>query len=135
MTERDLLEYMHCEREISKLRAKYREEEDKLCCPRAPSMDGMPRGAGSDDPFLDILDRRRRYKERIDRLVEDRLIAERRLDRVYGILTSDLERDVFDALYREGKSISDIHQEMHYSKSHIYLQRARILEAVKDAPA
>lgn len=137
MTERDLLEYAHLEHEIDKLREKYREEEQKMCRPRSPSLSGMPHGSSgaSDDALMEILDRRRRIKERIERLNEDRIVAERRLERAYSALETDLEREVFNALYREGETILEAISLLHYSKTHIYRQRERILSTIKDIPA
>jgi DNA-directed RNA polymerase specialized sigma subunit len=127
MTEKDLLAYQRCQREIKRLRARYKEEEERMLCPRSPNMDGMPRGNGSDDPFLDILDRRKKLKEELDRIIEDRVIAERKLDRAYSILSDELARDVFILLYRDGKSVADIADRLTYSTSHIYTVRREIL--------
>lgn len=135
MTERDLLEYVFCEREIDKLRRRYKEEEERMTLPRSSSMSGMPRGAGSDDPFLEILDHRTKLKERIDALKTDRLVAERRLERAYAVLDSELERDVFDQLYRFGKCINDASESIHFSTSHIYRLRKQILTRIADVTA
>lgn len=130
MTEKDLLAYQRCQREIKRLRARYKEEEERMLCPRSPNMDGMPRGNGSDDPFLDILDRRKKLKEQLDRIIEDRVVAERQLERAYSILTSELARDVFILFYRDGKSVADIADSLTYSISHIYKIRREILTEI-----
>jgi predicted Zn-dependent peptidase len=88
-----------------------------------------------DDALMEILDGRRRIKERIERLNEDRIVAERHLERAYSALTTDLEREVFNALYREGETILEAISLLHYSKTHIYRQRERILLAIKNIPA
>lgn len=134
MTEQDLLEYARCEREIAKLHSRYKEEEARMCCPRSPSIDGSPRGSGTDDPFLDILDRRKKLKERLSRLAEDRVMAERRLDRAYAVLDSDVERDLFECLYREGLRIEDAAKKIRYSTSYTYHVRSVILERISPLP-
>ena len=130
MTEKDLLAYQRCQREIKRLRARYKEEEERMLCPRSPNMDGMPRGNGSDDPFLDILDRRKKLKERLDRIIEDRVVAERQLEQAYSVLTSELARDVFILFYRDGKSVADIADRLTYSIPHIYRVRQEILTEI-----
>lgn len=135
MTERELLEYVFCEREIEKLHRKYKEEEARMGTPRSPSMSGMPRGNGSDDPFLEILDHRTKLKERLDALKADRLVAERRLDRAYAVLISEQERDVFDELYRYGKRIDDVSESLHFSAPHVYRLRRQILSRIASVTA
>ena len=135
MTERELLEYVFCEREIDKLHRRYKEEEARMTAPRSQALSGMPRGGGSDDPFLEILDHRAKLKERIDALKTDRLVAERRLERAYAVLDSEQERDVFDALYRYGKQVSDASDILHFSKPYVYQLRKRILVRIADVLA
>ena len=135
MTERELLEYVFCEREIEKLHRRYKEEEERMTLPRSSSMSGMPRGAGSDDPFLEILDHRTKLKERLDAVKTDRLVAERRLERAYAVLNSEQERDVFDELYRYGKRITDASESLHFSTPHIYRLRKQILSRIANVTA
>ena len=135
MTERELLEYVFCEREIDKLHRRYKEEEARMTAPRSQALSGMPRGGGSDDPFLEILDHRAKLKERIDALKTDRLVAERRLERAYAVLDSEQERDVFDELYRYGKRINDVSESLHFSAPHVYRLRRQILTRIADVTA
>ena len=135
MTERELLEYVFCEREIEKLHRRYKEEEERMTLPRSSSMSGMPRGGGSDDPFLEILDHRTKLKERLDAVKTDRLVAERRLERAYAVLNSEQERDVFDELYRYGKRIAQACDSLHFAKSYVYQLRRQILSRIANVTA
>lgn len=135
MTERDLFEYVSCEREIKRLHDEYLEEERRMSTPRTPANNGMPRGSGSDDPFLAILDRRTHLKDRLEKLAGDRLIAERRLDRAYAVLNTEIQRLVFIELYRKGKAAREACVALKYSMTHIYAQRKAILHAIEGLPA
>lgn len=128
MTERNLYEYLRYKKEIKRLRAKYNECELYMNSPNSPNLASVPGGGDGEEKLMKLMDERREIERKIEELVSLRNVAEKKLDRVSEILVNPIEIDVFNLLFREGRTVAQIAIDLSYTKAHIYRQRNIILK-------